>query len=402
MKCRHLLEEKIGENGLNKYAKSCSYCLSRLEILSDGLETALANLSLKVEGAEVERDFDCETNRDFALLDSAMELSDELTYLKSHVTDKLKQNEICKIKSDEDCSAELMNKQYEQLQLLITMTSTQNLDPLQGNDLFEPFEPTRRQDITNSEQQHESIFEKKPAYFGIQNTVNEIQDITTHDKQDRKTPKEQIITNQAKSHSNKIRKRRNRNRRKGKQMDILANLKQVLKNLKQRRKQKKKRGNSKLGYTVGSEPQLKLSQKHISLKKLANGKCIRNKSLQSGSKFKKQQTHQGNLRGVKNFRNRRKSKNQRNKFTVDKNQWRSCWCKPVLEKSVEEPKRMKAVYSGNGNLGKYGGRSNKRGQRDRNACDGDKNNDGQYDDHNEGHIHVISNSYLEQASKMQQ
>ena len=98
MKCKHLLEEKIGENGLKEYAKSCSYCLSRLEILSDGLETALANLSLKVEGVEAERDFDCETNRDFALLDSAMELSDELTYLKSHVTDKIKQNEICKKK----------------------------------------------------------------------------------------------------------------------------------------------------------------------------------------------------------------------------------------------------------------------------------------------------------------
>ena len=149
--------------------------------MSDGLETALVNLSLKVEEAEAERDFDCETNRDFALLDSAMELSDELTYLQSHVTDKIKQNEICKIKSNEDRSAELMNKQYEQLQLLIAMTSTQALDRLQGNDLFEPFEPTKRQAITNSEQQDESIFEKKPAYFGTQNMVNEIQDITTHE-----------------------------------------------------------------------------------------------------------------------------------------------------------------------------------------------------------------------------
>ena len=198
MKCRHLLEEKIGENGLKEYAKSCSYCSSRLEILSDGLETALANLSLKVDGAEAERDFDCETNRDFALLDSAMELSDELTYLKSHVTDKKKQSEICKIKSDEDRSADLMSKQYEQLQLLIAMTSTQSLDPLQGNDLLEPFEPTKRQFITNSEQQDESIFEKKPAYFSAQNTVNDIQDIATHDKRDIETPKEQIITKQVK------------------------------------------------------------------------------------------------------------------------------------------------------------------------------------------------------------
>ena len=43
VKCRHLIEEKIAENGLKEYAKSCSYCLSCLEILSDGLETALAN-----------------------------------------------------------------------------------------------------------------------------------------------------------------------------------------------------------------------------------------------------------------------------------------------------------------------------------------------------------------------
>ena len=74
VKCRNLLEEKIGENCLKEYAKSYSYCLSRLEILSDGLETALANLSLKLEETEAEHDFDCETNRDFALLDTAMEL----------------------------------------------------------------------------------------------------------------------------------------------------------------------------------------------------------------------------------------------------------------------------------------------------------------------------------------
>ena len=78
-------------------------------------------------------------------------------------------------------------------------------------------------------------------------------------------------------------------------MNTLANLKQVLKNLEQRWKQKrKKRGNSKLGSTVGLEPQLKLelSQKHMILKKLVNGKCIRNKSLKNESQFKKQQTHQ--------------------------------------------------------------------------------------------------------------
>ena len=180
-------------------------------------------------------------------------------------------------------------------------------------------------------------------------------------------------------------------------MDTLANLKQVLKTLKRKWKQnEKKRGNSKLGSTVGSEPILKpkLSQKHIILKKLTNGKCIRNKRLQKESKFKKQ-THQGNLRGAKNLRNRRTSKKQRDKFTFDRNQRCSFWCKIVFEKSVAELKRTKAFYSWNGYLGKYGGRSNKRSQRDRNACDGDKNTDGRDDDHEEGHMHVISNSYLE-------
>ena len=151
VRCRNLLAQKIGENDLREYAKSCSHCLSRLEFLSNGLEMALANLSLKVEGAEAEHKFDCETNRDFALLDSAMELSDELTYLKSHVTEKIKQHEICKVKSGEDRCSELISKQYEQLQLLIAMKSTQIIDPLQGDDFLEPLEPTKYQAKTNSE-----------------------------------------------------------------------------------------------------------------------------------------------------------------------------------------------------------------------------------------------------------
>ena len=69
---------------------------------------------------------------------------------------------------------------------------------------------------------------------------------------------------------------------------------------------------------------------------------------------------------------------------------------------MAELKRTRAFYSWNGYLGKYGGRSNKRSQRDHNACDGDKNNDGRDDDHDEGQMHFISNSDLEQASNMQQ
>ena len=73
-----LLDEKIGENCLNAYSKLCVYCLSRMNIISDTLEIALANLSLKVEATETENDLDCETSKDFALMDTAMELSDEL------------------------------------------------------------------------------------------------------------------------------------------------------------------------------------------------------------------------------------------------------------------------------------------------------------------------------------
>ena len=64
-------------------------------------------------------------------------------------------------------------------------------------------------------------------------------------------------------------------------------------------------------------------------------------------------------------------------------------------------KLTNSFYSRNGYLGKYGGRSNKRSQRDRNACDGDMNIAGRDDDQGEGHMYLISNSCLEQTSNMQ-
>ena len=77
-----------------------------MNIISDTLEIALANLSLKVEATETENDLDCETSKDFALMDTAMELSDELNIWKSHLMDKIKQNKICnlsKIRLDSVC-----------------------------------------------------------------------------------------------------------------------------------------------------------------------------------------------------------------------------------------------------------------------------------------------------------
>ena len=53
-----------------------------------------------------------------------MELADELNCLKSHLMDKIKQNKICKVKLDEYRFAGMIDKQYEQLQQLIAMTSS--------------------------------------------------------------------------------------------------------------------------------------------------------------------------------------------------------------------------------------------------------------------------------------
>ena len=47
VKARNLLDEKIRENRLNEYSKLCGHCCSRMNVLSDALETALANLPLK-------------------------------------------------------------------------------------------------------------------------------------------------------------------------------------------------------------------------------------------------------------------------------------------------------------------------------------------------------------------
>ena len=114
-----------------------------MKTLSDALETAFENLSLEEEGTEAENDFDSERSKDFALMDTAVELSDELNCLKSHLTDKIKQNKFCKVNLDGDWFSEIIKKQYEQLQQLIAITSPQILDLLQGGDLFKHLEQTK-------------------------------------------------------------------------------------------------------------------------------------------------------------------------------------------------------------------------------------------------------------------
>ena len=110
VKARDLLDKKIGEIRINEYSVLCSPRILRVKTLSDALETALENVSLKVEGTEAEDDFDSETSKDFALMDTAMELSDELNCLKSHLMDKIKQNKLCKVNLDGDRFSEISKK----------------------------------------------------------------------------------------------------------------------------------------------------------------------------------------------------------------------------------------------------------------------------------------------------
>ena len=80
LKARNLLDEKIGENRLNEYSVLCSHRISRVKTLSDALETSLENLALEVKGSVEENDFDSETSKDFASMDTAMELMLEKSF----------------------------------------------------------------------------------------------------------------------------------------------------------------------------------------------------------------------------------------------------------------------------------------------------------------------------------
>ena len=110
------------------------------------------------------------------------ELGDELNCLKSHLMDKIKQNKIGKVKLEEDRFGGIINKQYEQLQQLIAMTSSQILDPLQQGDLFKYLEQTKPIK-TDPGQPKQSTLENPHTDFGNQNVENETQNITNHKKQ---------------------------------------------------------------------------------------------------------------------------------------------------------------------------------------------------------------------------
>ena len=244
------------KNRLNEYSVLCSHRISRVKTLSDALETALENLSLEVEGTEAENDFDSETSKDFALMDDAMELSDELNSLKNHLTDKIKQNKFCQVNLDGDRFSEIIKKQYEQLQQLIYITSPQISDPLQGGDLFKHLEQTKPIE-TDLEQPKQSSLGNIHTEACNQNVEHETQNIINHSKKAADILKDHNSEIQEKRHANKTEKQRKR-KRNGKNVDVLKNLKHVLKSLKRRQKGNKKRiGGLKRDSQIGVEQPLK-------------------------------------------------------------------------------------------------------------------------------------------------
>ena len=349
IKARDLLDEKIGENRLNEYSVLCSHRISRVKTLSDALETALENLSLEVEGTEAENDFDSETSIDFALMDTAMELSDELNCLKSHLTDKIKQNKICKVNLDGDRFAEIIKKQYEQLQQLIAITSPRILDPLQGGDLFKHLEQTKPIETDLEQPKHSSLGNLHTEACN-QNVEHKTQNIINHSKKAVDISKDHNSEIQEKRHANKTEKQRKR-KRNGKNVDVLQNLKQVLKSLKHRRKRnKKRRGGLKRDSQVGAEQPLK--QKNwrkllILLKPRLRriwGKYNRRVNLQSRRKPVKLR-EQGKYKGKENLQNGGKPKRKRKPVMTEKTHRYRAW-REIALKSVATPKWMNACYRG--------------------------------------------------------
>ena len=371
VKARNFLDEKIGDNCLNEYSKLCGHCLSRMNVLSDALETALATLSLEVEGTEAENDFDYETSKNFALMDTAMELSDELNCLKSHLMDKIKQNKICKVKLDEDRFAGIINKQYERLQQLIAMTSSQILDPLQHGDLFKHLGQTNPIE-TNPGQPKQSTLGNQHTDFGNQNVENETQKITNLKKQAVKMSKDHNSEIQEKRHANKTDEQRKR-KRNGTNLDVLANLKHVLKSLKRRQKRnKKRRGGLKWDSQAGAEQPLKQNnwRKLLILLKPRMGriwgKHISRKTLQNGRRPMKLR-EQGKCKGIENLQNRGKPKRKRKPAMTEQTHRYRAW-REIALKSEATPKWMNACYRGWYYFRNTRGSSNKKKQCAQNNC----------------------------------
>ena len=375
VKARDLLDEKIGENRLNEYSVLCSHRISRVKTLSDALETALENLSLEVEGTVAENDFDSETSKDFALMDTAVELSDELNCLKSHLTDKIKQNKFCKVNLDGDRFSEIIKKQYEQLQQLIAITSPQILDPLQEGDLFKHLEQTKPLETDLEQPKQSSLGNLHPEACN-QIEEHETQNIINHSKKAVYISIDHNSEIQERRHANKTKKQRKR-KRNGKNVDVLKNLKHVLKSLKRRQKRnKKRRGGLKPDSQVGGEQPLKQKnwRKLLILLKPRIGRIRstynRRVNLQNGRKPVKLR-EQGKYKGTENLQNGGKPKRKRKPVMTDQTHRYRAW-REIALKSVATPKWINACYRGCYYFRNTGGSSNKKKQCAQNNCVGEQ------------------------------
>ena len=368
-----------------------------MKTLSEALETALENLSLEIEGTEAANDFDSETSKDFALMDTAMELSDELNCLKSHLTDKIKQNKFFKVNLDKGQFSEIIKKQYEQLQQLIAITSPQILGPLQGDDLFKHLEQTKPIE-TDLEQPKQSSLGNLHTEACNQNVEHETQNVINHSKKAVDISKDHNSEIQEKRHANKTEKQRKR-KRNGKNVDVLKNLKHVLKGLKHRQKRKeKRRGGLKRDSQVGVEQPLQQKnwRKLLILLKPRMGrissKYNRRVNLQNGRKPVKL-GKQGKYKGTENLQNGGKPKRQRKPVMTEQTHRYGAWCEIAL-KSVATPKWINACYRGCYYFRNTRGSSNKKKQCAQNNCVGEQCDNKGCDCDEDSYSHLEETIYM--------
>ena len=204
---RNMLTQPIEEVCLAEHSKLCSYCISQMNVLSDDLELALEKLSLEVEGTDAVDDLDIQTQKDFALMDTAMELSDKLIILKGTLAKTMEQKEISKVAMYEERLTEMMKTQYEQLQQIITVTSTQISDKEQGEQLLKRCQQIQLNHIKASQEfktvsncmsEKQNSAEVEPNIEDKRQSIQDMKQNVTTEKL-----KEQCIKHKENKHRNK-------------------------------------------------------------------------------------------------------------------------------------------------------------------------------------------------------
>ena len=301
--------------------------MSKMNIFSDDLELALEKLSLEVEGTDAEDDLDIQTQEDFALMDTAMELGDKLIILKGTLAKTMEQKEISKVTMYQERLTEMMKTQYEQLQQIITVTSTQISDKEQGEQLLKRCQQIQLNHIkanqefktvSNCMSEKQNSAEVEPNIEDKRQSVQDMkQNVTTE------VLKEQCIKHKENKRRNKPKERRRRKERNRERIEILALLRQTLKYKKHGRSRKQKR--------TGDQ-----RQKHATgvwrLQKLKNwGKSLILR------KQKNKQKKQSKFYTKRNLQNRRKSRKQKKQTAVDRNQLHEIWHRTRIHKSEKTP-----------------------------------------------------------------